>query len=500
MNKIIRKIALVALLPWMIASCRKTPSAIETTPKAEETTTSTALKEKHDYAHDGSIVLGLDYKNKNFFRDGISQVYLKSPIDGDTAHFYTSKDKSSSQIVKSRFYGIDTPESTGKVEPYGKPASNFTKEKLKNAAEKGTIVVSAPIKTYQEPMTDTTGSRYLSMIWINETVKDAPYDSLTLLNLWIVQEGFSVVKALDKMPSYKETFLAAEQQAKDLKLNMHSGEPDPLFNYGSYVDTSILDLKRDMEKTMTDKDYQAQFDNAKVRITGTVAGYANGSIYLQAFFAHEQYPEAREVVENPVTHQMGEYASINIYGQAAGISDIFTKRGSYLSIPAVCSYDEQFGYQLHGANFSPYSEDERDVQVLLTASENIEENQFYSFDFENTSDFKVGTLDYMNCSVSFAQPLHISRVRHSGDDPKSGFSFYTEELGNNIEIYLPFNYAGNPASKMYFYTQEDFESNRNGFKLNAGVYCYRKDSNMGKIYYEIIPSVSADLVDMDYAL
>lgn len=490
MNGILRKISLLFLLPWMMTSCRKTnPSSVKSL-------------EKVDYVNNGSIKLNLDYQNKDFFTDGIAQVYLKSPIDGDTAHFYTTKDKNSDEkgIVKSRFYGIDTPESTGKVEPYGKPASNFTKAKLKSAAENGTIVVSAPIESYQEPMTDSTGSRYLSMVWINEKVKDAPFSSLILLNLWIVQEGYSVVKNLDKMPVYKETFLAAENQAKTLKLNLHSGKPDPLFNYGSYKDTSILDLKRDMEKTMTDANYEAKFDNAKVRIQGTVAGYANGSIYLEAFFAHEEYPEAKEVVENPITHQKGEYASINIYGQAAGISDTFTRRGTYLSVPAICSYDEQFGYQLHGANFSPFSEDDRDVQVLLEPKENIEENQLYVFRFEDYTKFQVGTLDYMNCCVSFTQPFHVSSVRHSGDNEYGGYSFYTKELGNKIEIYLPFNYAGDKNSPMHFYTESDFTSNVNGFRLDAGVYCYHKDAKSGRIYYELIPSVSKDLIDMDYAI
>ena len=46
---------------------------------------------------------------------------------------------------KIRFYGIDTPESTGNVEPYGKQASNFTKAKLEEADANGTIVISSQL-------------------------------------------------------------------------------------------------------------------------------------------------------------------------------------------------------------------------------------------------------------------------------------------------------------------------------------------------------------------
>ena len=55
-------------------------------------------------------------------------VALKNTVDGDTAHFEGSFGEFG--VVKARFLGIDTPESTGKVEPWGVKASNFTKNIL----------------------------------------------------------------------------------------------------------------------------------------------------------------------------------------------------------------------------------------------------------------------------------------------------------------------------------------------------------------------------------
>ena len=118
-----------------------------------------------DYASDGSVKLNLDYVGHSFWTDGIEQVTLHSTIDGDTAHFTTStKSEKGETLLKARFYGIDTPESTGKVQPWGKPASKYTSEILERANKKGTIVVSSPTSVYEAPSADSTGSRYVSLV------------------------------------------------------------------------------------------------------------------------------------------------------------------------------------------------------------------------------------------------------------------------------------------------------------------------------------------------
>ena len=55
-------------------------------------------------------------------------VTLNKCVDGDTAWFNINGEK-----IKARFLAIDTPESTNKIEPYGKEASEFTCNLLKNA-------------------------------------------------------------------------------------------------------------------------------------------------------------------------------------------------------------------------------------------------------------------------------------------------------------------------------------------------------------------------------
>lgn len=66
----------------------------------------------------------INYKSANN-NSNVNKIELVKCIDGDTAEF--------TEIGKTRFLLIDTPESTKKIEPYGKNASNFTCNKLKKA-------------------------------------------------------------------------------------------------------------------------------------------------------------------------------------------------------------------------------------------------------------------------------------------------------------------------------------------------------------------------------
>jgi len=61
-----------------------------------------------DYANDGSVKLNLAYEGKDFYADGVGQVTLALHIDGDTTHFYPVVTTTKSDIIKVRYFGIDT--------------------------------------------------------------------------------------------------------------------------------------------------------------------------------------------------------------------------------------------------------------------------------------------------------------------------------------------------------------------------------------------------------
>ena len=94
-------------------------------------------------------------------RDGVGAVTLHKHVDGDTAHF-----KDGNQVVQIRFNGVNTPESTGKIEPWGHAASEFTESNLRNA--KTIIIETEPSQNTGGPIADSTGTRYLGWVWVSE--------------------------------------------------------------------------------------------------------------------------------------------------------------------------------------------------------------------------------------------------------------------------------------------------------------------------------------------
>lgn len=115
----------------------------------------------------------------DFIKDGVARLALKSYTDGDTAVFYLNQYNASATsdtftvagktypYVTIRFLGIDTPESTSSIDPWGKAASKYGKELLKNAA--GIIVDASQLETdastkYSDRK-DSNGTRWLGLVW-----------------------------------------------------------------------------------------------------------------------------------------------------------------------------------------------------------------------------------------------------------------------------------------------------------------------------------------------
>ena len=432
--------------------------------------------EYHDYVKDGSVKLGLEYANHDFFTDGIEQVTLLTPIDGDTAHFKTS----SGTTLKARFYGIDTPESTGKVQPWGVPASNFTKEKLKAADKSGTIVVSSPQKEYGKPDPDSTGSRYVSLVWINETKKNASLDELYLLNLWIVQEGLSMKKNVSNIPEYEASFDGAEAQAKVYKYNMWSDERDPTFNYGDegYADVSLLDIKREVEKSILDASYKNPFDNKLVRFTGVVSTYKDGTLYVQEFYPiDDDHPD------------QGEWAGINIFCGMSEISSKFTQPNTYLQVYGLCKDSETFGFQITDTQgkWKAYGATDEDCKVLLKASENIEEHSLYTFHYTVDQLNKVVediNCESLFCAVSVEGTLTCSKAFVS--DSRDITVYFSEAKFN---VYIPFAYHGDQTDASTQVIRWDTEAQFKGkkFRIDSGTYAWHRTTS-GKVNFQIIPT------------
>lgn len=435
-----------------------------------------------DYVHNGTVKLGLDYQGKDFFTQGVGQVTLKSPIDGDTAHFTPVNTATSSDTIKSRFWGIDTPESTGKVQPWGKPASNFTKAKLQEANENGTIVVSAAITSYQAPEFDSTGTRYVSLVWINLDTKNAAYDNLFLLNLWIVQDGYSWVKNVADMPSYSDTFYAAETQAKNQKLNLFSDEEDELFNYGDYQDVSLLDIKTEIAASIADSSHVNAYNNEKVTVTGTVSGFSNHILYLSSYFSKE----------NGSSKDEGEYAGVNIFCGMSSIPSKYYKTNTYVQVSGVAEDDESFGFQITSASFPTLSSTKAgDAQVLISAEDNNEEYALHTFEYA-TTELKSGNLDPLFCAVNLTGDLYCYNAYKSDSSTYTLYFKNGDANGDKIPYtaYIAFSYKPDPNNASLIYdSAEAFEGKT--FNL-AGIYGFHKTTS-GNISYQMLPRSSTDM-------
>lgn len=456
---------------------------------------------KVDYAHNGSCTLEIDYANKDFYQVGIGEFDLWTCIDGDTAHFTPKVTTTSRVIVKSRFYGVDTPESTGRVQPYGKPASDFTKKHLKAAAENGTIVVACYSDKYADPEDRKDGNdRYLSCIWINEDRKNAPYDTLVNLNLWLVQEGFSGVSGLDDMPEYKDVFLKALSQAKELKLNMHSGLPDPTFNYGDYEEAYIPDICREVEEQFQDPEHKNAFDGKKVRIEGTVVGYSAGTLYLQKYDDPEY--------TNPATGEKGtgKYYSINVFCGMSVIPGKYRGFGAVLRLNGLCKDSPEFGFQITDVeSHFPKLDDEEylsenDVRVLVPAAQNTEDPLLMPHvNYLTAAELsKIATdedLSILNSPVSLVK-VSGEKAEHESDldpvevkkcKPNTKGDKWTIQLKDvKFDLYVTTTFRGDPSTGKNWTTDEDWKDKRMG--VNLGIYTYHafEDDGVKTYNYQIV--------------
>ena len=128
-----------------------------------------------------------------------SKVKFKSCVDGDTAKFILD-----GVVVTARFLAIDTPETKGKVEPYGKEASNYTCKKLKNAKE---------IKfVYDKNADKDKYDRYLVWIFIDNK----------LLQKELVSKGLAKVAYLYDDYKYTSDLKKLEKEAKSTKIGTWS--------------------------------------------------------------------------------------------------------------------------------------------------------------------------------------------------------------------------------------------------------------------------------------
>lgn len=168
---------------------------------------------------DANLMQTVEYEGRDFFRDGIGVVELVRCIDGDTTRFRIP----GGSDFSVRYLGIDTPESTGRIEPWGRAASEFVCDALTNAQ---TIVLQ---RDPQAGNVDSTGTRQLAYVW---------YDG-RLLNLELIELAFSPAQGTGTLV-YGQLMFEAMMNARQTGRRIW-GEEDPDFDPTPVI-TSITEM------------------------------------------------------------------------------------------------------------------------------------------------------------------------------------------------------------------------------------------------------------------
>ena len=201
------------------------------------------------------------------------EVTVKMHIDGDTTHFYInqsgninkiSKTPGIDGVLKARYLGINTPESTGKIEPWGKKASNFTKSKLESAES---IIIESEDTNWN---VDSTGERFLVWVWY----KPEGADDYRNLNLEILQEGLAHSSKSGNY-RYGDICEMAIAQAGDRRMYVYApaNVKDPDFPYGEAQFMTIKELKVNID----------QYIGARVAFEGVIVKDSGGSVYIESY-------------------------------------------------------------------------------------------------------------------------------------------------------------------------------------------------------------------------
>ena len=189
------------------------------------------------------------------------EVTMKSHIDGDTTHFYVPTSVDVTGVMKARYLAVNTPESTGKIEEWGKAASAFTKEKLTSA-------VSIIVESEDSSWNFDGNGRFLVWVWYKPQ-EGADYRNL---NLELLQNGLAVGSKAGST-IYGEAAVAAIAQASAEKLYIFSDDIDPQFPYGEATSVTLKELRVNIE----------DYNGAKVAFEGIITYNSDWTAYIEEY-------------------------------------------------------------------------------------------------------------------------------------------------------------------------------------------------------------------------
>ena len=224
-NRLLAMLLLLSIVLTCLVACNNdTP---DVTDAGTEAPTDAPKHEHIDYVEKVKLDMSSDTLKQ--------EVSVKFFIDGDTTHFNVPVSVDKTGVMKARYLAVNTPESTGKIEEWGKTASNFTKEKLSSA-------VSILVESDDNSWNFDGNGRHLVWIWY-KPAEGAEYRNL---NIELLQNGLAVGSGAAS-GRYGESAVAAIAQATTEKLYIFSDDLDPSFPYGEATSVTLKELRTNIE-------------------------------------------------------------------------------------------------------------------------------------------------------------------------------------------------------------------------------------------------------------
>lgn len=377
MRKIIISLT-ICLSLVILASCTKCKSC----KKAGDFTSETYSWETKQT---DNLKLTQDYQNKDFIKDGIGEVTPVRYVDGDTTVFKT---KNGTEFTV-RYNGINTPESTYRIEEWGYAASKYNKQRYKEELEKGTKIVlqTEDMKT----RLDSTGQRYLAWIWFISSDGNS-----RLFNLELAELGYAFVKSASGT-QYEKAFIDAIFDISIYKLRIY-GEKDPDYDYSNTAkEVTIKQIKEQYgTPEAVENNITQGFSPQLIKISGIVVrnnGQTNA--YIQQYDA-----------------DTNQYYGIYVYGGYNSISKLIKgakvqitgKVGYYYGSLQITDVTSDSSIKVYTFNSS------EDINIIKTTAEEINNiNNYYNIgNLVQIENLKV--LSYNNSDNTSATTLYCEYV------------------------------------------------------------------------------------------
>ncbi|MBQ7415737.1 MAG: thermonuclease family protein [Oscillospiraceae bacterium] len=287
-----------------------------------------------------------------------------SHIDGDTSHFEVPKSFDVSGTVKARYLAVNTPESTGQIQEWGKAASRYTKEKLSTAHS---IVIESDDNSWNF---DGNG-RYLVWIWY----QPAEGEDYRCLNIELLQAGLGVGSSASE-GRYGTAAVAAINQATQEKLYIFSGKKDPEFPYGEAASVTLRELRTNV------KDYEGK----KVAVEGIITYNSDYTAYLESYDAETEMYYGMQI----------------FYGYNSQLINVLAQ-GAEVRIVGVVS--EFYGtYQISGLTYNRMKPEDPANTAQISKDNPIAFTEVSAYDFNGPKTVMVGeeekTFSYAELAVS----------------------------------------------------------------------------------------------------